>query len=124
MAELLPRPLIVTTGTNHSPTTTSGNVSDHWDGHAADLGSVRNGFPATGGGYGDKIAEAAFLVAGEPPDSARDKAATGGLYTIERDGLRIQIIYKTYEGGDHFNHVHVGVRPLSQQFHLMKDSDA
>ena len=113
MAELLPRPLIVTTGTNHSPTTTSGNVSDHWDGHAADLGSVRNGFPATGGGYGDKIAEAAFLAAGEPPGSARDKAATGGLYTIERDGLRIQIIYKTYEGGDHFNHVHVGVRPLS-----------
>jgi hypothetical protein len=113
MAEFLPRPPIVTTGSNHSPTTTSGNVSDHWDGHAADLGSVRNGFPSTGGGYGDTIAEAAFLAAGEPAAAAKAKAAKGGLYTIERGGLRIQIIWKTYEGGDHYNHVHVGVRPVA-----------
>ena len=71
MAEFLPRPPIVTTGTNHSPTTTSGNPSDHWTGNAADFGSVRNGFPATGGGYGDAIAEAAFLAAGEPTATAR-----------------------------------------------------
>jgi hypothetical protein len=110
MAELLPRPLIITTGTNHSPTTTSGKVSDHWDGHAADLGSVRNGFPASGGGYGDTIAQAAFLVAGEPPARARDQAEKGGLYTFEREGLRIQIIWKTFAGGNHFDHIHVGVR--------------
>jgi hypothetical protein len=42
-----------------------------------------------------------------------------------RTGLRIQIIWKTYEGGDHFDHVHVGVRLLpSGQFHPMNDSSA
>src|SRR4051812_45621540 len=56
MAVLLPRPPIVTTGTNHSPTTTSGRPSDHRTGNAADFGSVRNGFRANGGGYGDEIA--------------------------------------------------------------------
>jgi len=111
MAAFLPRPPIVTTGSNHSPYTTSGGVSDHWDARAADLGSVRNGFPTTGGGYGDAIAEAAFRAAGEPPASAKAKAAKGGLYTIDRGGLRIQIIWKTYEGGNHYHHVHVGVRP-------------
>ena len=78
MAEFLPRPPIVTTGTNHSPTTTSGSPSDHWTGHAADFGSVRNGFPASGGGYGDEIALAAFLAAGEPIATARANARRGG----------------------------------------------
>ena len=110
MAEFLPRPPIITTGTNHSPTTTSGRPSDHWTGNAADFGSLRNGFPATGGGYGDEIARAAFLAAGEPMAAARANASRGGLFTIQRDGLRIQIIWKTLEGGDHYDHVHIGVR--------------
>jgi hypothetical protein len=110
MAEFLPKPPIVTTGSNHPRLTTTGNVSDHWDGHAVDLGSARNGFPASGGGYGDKIAEAAFLAAGESPAAAGANAARGGAYTIERGGLRIQILWKTLVGGNHYNHVHVGVR--------------
>jgi hypothetical protein len=109
MAEFLPRPPIVTTGTNHSPTTTSGRPSDHWTGNAADFGSLRNGFPASGGGYGDEIARAAFLAAGESVGSARTNAREGGLFTIQRDGLRIQIIWRTLQGGNHFDHVHVGV---------------
>lgn len=32
-----------------------------------------------------------------------------GLITWERDGYRFQLIYRTMEGGDHFNHVHFGV---------------
>ena len=110
MAVFLPRPPIVTTGSNHSPTTTSGRPSDHWTGDAADFGSVRNGFPASGGGYGDKIALAAFLAAGEPISTARANARRGGLFTIQRGGLRIQIIWKTLQGGNHYDHVHVGVR--------------
>jgi hypothetical protein len=112
MAELLPRPPIVTTGTNHSQYTTSGNISDHWTGHGADFNSIRNGFPTTGGGYGDTIAEAALLAAGEPPASAQAKATRGGAHTITRGGLRIQIIWKSYVGGDHYNHIHIGVRRL------------
>jgi hypothetical protein len=110
MAEILPRPPVVTTGTNHSPTTTSGGPSDHWTGHAADFGSARNGFPVSGGGYGDEIAFAAFLAAGEPVANARAKAQRGGLFTIRRGALRIQIIWKTLDGGNHYHHVHVGVR--------------
>ena len=108
MAEFLPRPPIVTTGTNHSPTTTSGKPSDHWTGNGADFGSVRNGFPATGGGYGDKIAEAAFLAAGERRRrGARHGARRAARRTIVRGGLRIQIIWKSYVGGNHYDHVHV-----------------
>src|SRR5688500_14076930 len=110
VAAFLPRPPVVTTGTNHSPTTTSGRPSDHWTGNAADFGSVRNGFPASGGGYGDQVAGAAFLAAGEPVATARASARKGGLFTIERYGLRIQIIWKTLQGGNHYDHVHVGVR--------------
>lgn len=110
MAEFLPRAPIVTTGSNHSPTTTSGNPSDHWTGYGADFGSVRNGFPATGGGYGDTLAEAALLAAGEPPASARQKARAGGAYTITRGRLRLQIIWKSYTGGNHYDHLHVGLK--------------
>jgi hypothetical protein len=113
MAELLPKPLIVTTGTNHSKYTTSGSISDHWAGNAIDFGSLRNGFPPTGGGYGDQIAEAAFLAAGEPQPSAHAKALEGGAYTITQAGLRIQIIWKSYVGGDHYNHIHVGLRRIN-----------
>jgi hypothetical protein len=27
-------------------------------------------------------------------------------------GYRYQLIYRTYEGGNHFNHVHFGVRDI------------
>jgi murein DD-endopeptidase MepM/ murein hydrolase activator NlpD len=43
VAGIYGRPLIVTTGTNHSRYTVDGNVSDHFDGHAADIGMVANG---------------------------------------------------------------------------------
>jgi hypothetical protein len=112
MADFLPRPPIITTGTNHSPTTTSGMPSDHWTGNAADFGSVRNGFPASGGGYGDKIALSAFLASGEPIVAARANASRGGLFTIRRGGLRIQVIWKTVQGGNHYDHVHVGIRKV------------
>jgi hypothetical protein len=110
MADFLPRPPIVTTGTNHSPFTTSGNPSDHWTGFGADFGSVRNGFPATGGGYGGRIAEAAFLAAGAPPAIARAKARAGGAYTVVRGGYCLQIIWKSLVGGNHYDDLHVGLK--------------
>jgi hypothetical protein len=113
MADFLPRPPIVTTGTNHSPTTTSGNPSDHWTGHGADFGSARNAFPATGGGYGDTIAQAAFLAAGQPPAAARANARTGGAHTIIHTAMRIQIIWKDNTGGNHYNHIHIGIKPIA-----------
>ena len=116
MAVFLPRPPIVTTGTNHSPTTTSGNPSDHWTGHAADFGSVRNGFPATGGGYGDKIAAPRSSPPANRWRPPRQSARRGGPSRSIRGGLRIQIIWKTLHRRNHYDHVHVGIRredPLS-----------
>jgi hypothetical protein len=107
MAALLRRPITITTGTNHSEFTVDGNVSDHFTGHAADIGMAANG-----GGIdspvGDRIMEAALLVAGLPRGTAAAKARHGDLVTLMHDDERIQCIWKV---DDHHDHVHVGVRP-------------
>lgn len=111
MAGLAGRPIVITTGTNHSQYTVDGTVSDHWDGHAADLGMAANG-GTDDSPVGDTLMTACLVLAGVPPDRARSQAVAGGLYTLEHDGLRIQCIWKTNAGGNHHNHVHVGVRPI------------
>jgi hypothetical protein len=110
MAALAGRTLYVSTGTNHGKYTVDGNISDHWDGHAADLGMAANG-GTDGGHVGDQIMTACLELAGDPPRQAAAEAIRGGLYTRVHGALRVQCIWKTYEGGDHYNHVHVGVRP-------------
>jgi hypothetical protein len=109
MAGIYGKPIVITTGTNHDRLTVDGNVSDHWDGHAADIGMSGNG-GTDGGPVGDRIMTACLLVAGESPRRAASEARRGGLYTLHHAGLRIQCIWKTYEGGDHYTHVHVGVQ--------------
>lgn len=111
MAGLYGKPIVISTGTNHSQLTVDGNVSDHWDGHAADLGMAANG-GTIDGPVGDKLMTACLVLAGVSPTTAASDASLGGLFTMVHDGLRIQCIWKTYEGGDHHNHVHVGVRPV------------
>jgi hypothetical protein len=110
MAGIADRELVVTTGTRHSKFTVDGGVSDHFDGHAADLGMAANGgtddSPA-----GDRIMTACLIAAGMPRVEAIDSARRGGLFTLERDGLRIQCIWKTDVGGNHHNHVHAGAGP-------------
>lgn len=112
LASHLPRRVVVCTATNHSQYSSSGLVSDHWAGNAVDICSSQNGFPVTGGGYGDRIAAAAFRVAGYSPSRATAAAAAGGLVNVTAAGLRVQIIWKTSEGGNHYGHVHVGLRRL------------
>ena len=53
------------------------------------------------------------VAAGEPADRAAVDAQRGGLYTLEHDGLRVQCIWKTDEGGNHHNDVHAGARPVT-----------
>jgi hypothetical protein len=110
MAGLADRPIVITTGTNHNQYTVGGNVSDHWDGHAADLGMAANG-GTDDGPVGDRIMIACLVLAGEPQQRAATHARAGGLFTLDHAGLRIQCIWKTNHGGNHHNHVHVGVRP-------------
>jgi len=109
MADLYGKPLTISTGTNHDQYTLDGNVSDHWDGHGADLGMAANN-GTDDGPVGDRIMTACLLLAGEPAARATAEADRGGLYTLVHNGLRIQCIWKTDQGGNHHNHVHVGVQ--------------
>lgn len=110
MAAFIGKPITITTGTNHSKMSASGKVSDHFSGHAADIGMFANG-GADDSPVGDKIMEAALLQAGVAANVAPGQAKGGGLFTFTHGGQRIQCIWKTNEGGNHHNHVHVGVRP-------------
>jgi len=110
MAGLYGKPIVISTGTNHSRYTVDGTISDHWDGHAADLGVAANS-GTIDGPVGDRLMTACLILAGIPAPQAASDAQRGGLYTEFHNGLRIQCIWKTYAGGDHHNHVHVGVRP-------------
>jgi hypothetical protein len=77
--------------------TVDGRVSDHADGHAADLGMAANG-GAHDSPVGDRILNAcliAVIAAGVPPDQAAEDARHGGPYTLQHDGLRVQCIWKT-----------------------------
>jgi hypothetical protein len=103
------RPITVGTGTNHNRLTVDGNVSDHWDGHAADLPQPVDSH------QGDMVAAHALQVAGVPWSQAVRMAQRGGLYTLhpthgQWKGRRVQVIWKTNQGGNHHNHVHVGIR--------------
>lgn len=97
-------PIDVGTGTNHNRLTVDGNVSDHWSGNAADI-------PTTPGAQNIRLGRNALLALGMPRDQAMK--ATGGIYNLPYgSGRRIQVIFNTNEGGDHHNHVHVGVTAL------------
>ena len=111
MAAVYGGPIVVTSGTDHSTYTVDGRVSDHTDGHAADLGMVANG-GRDDSPIGDRLMTACLIVGGLAPKAAADFARAGGLYTLEHDGLRIQCIWKTFEGGNHHDHVHAAARSL------------
>jgi hypothetical protein len=85
--------------------TASGGISDHWVGarhsYAVDLDSCSMAFP---GGAADQTARdiaAAF-----------DLPAHTGVVNAYRGRYRIQLLWQTYTGGDHYNHVHIGIRNL------------
>jgi 3D (Asp-Asp-Asp) domain-containing protein len=106
VAGIAGRPLVVTTGSNHSQYTSSGYVSDHWIGMAADLGSVANGFDINGDG-GTRIAAAALVAAGVQEREAWRLATAGGGHDVCFQGWRIEVIWRT---GDHYDHDHIGLR--------------
>jgi 3D (Asp-Asp-Asp) domain-containing protein len=106
VAGIAGRTLVITTGSNHSQYSSSGNVSDHWVGMAADLGSVANGFPINGD-RGTKIAAAALRAAGVSERQAWTLAAAGGGHDVCYRDWRVQVIWRT---GDHYDHDHIGLR--------------
>ena len=107
VAGVAERPLVITTGSSHSRYTSSGHVSDHWVGMAADLGSVANGFELNGSG-GTRIAAAGLHAAGVSEAEAWRLANAGGGHDVCYRGWRVQVIWRT---GDHYDHIHIGLRP-------------
>ena len=110
MAGRTDEPVVVTTGTNHSKFTLSGNISQHFSGDAVDLGlggdartdrSVRR--------RGDKLAIAALRVCGLSYSEAGRVARSGGIHNLRWRNYSVQVIWLTLDGGNHFNHVHVGL---------------
>jgi hypothetical protein len=89
------KPLVIGTGTNHNQYVKgTHNQSDHWTGHAADL-------PMTGSEL-TKLGRAALVAAGMPAWQAA--FARGGIYNFPN---RKQVIFNTFQGGNHWNHCHV-----------------
>ena len=89
-------PVRIGTGTRHSQMTTTGNVSDHWSGNAADI-------PATGKRL-IRLGQAALIDAGMDPKKARKQ--TGGLFSLPNGAQVIFNVSGAQNGGDHTNHVH------------------
>jgi hypothetical protein len=110
IAAVYGKPLTVTSARRPGAITVDGNVSDHASGNALDFGMAANG-GTDDGPVGDQIATAALIVAGWTEARAIAWAHHGGLIDIHAAGVRIQIIWKTGRGGNHHNHVHVGVNP-------------
>jgi hypothetical protein len=92
--------LTATSEKRSTKNTASGGVSDHWEGstnaYAYDLsGSVANM---------DKAAKALMRQFGINWDGGEI------VKNIYRNGYRIQILYRTHVGGNHYDHIHIGVR--------------
>lgn len=104
-------PLDIISAARPGSTTTSGNVSDHSSGNAIDIHalSTRYGSEADQE-HGNRIAYEAVLAAGGTKEQAQAMANDGGAISVVNDqGVRTQIIWRSDVGGDHHNHVHVGV---------------
>lgn len=97
VAHIFGHPLTITTGTNHSQYTVDGNVSAHWSGNAADI--------AASGNKLKRMGFAALVFAGVSRKQARKMASQGGLFNVGG----YQIIFRTNEGGNHWNHLHIGL---------------
>jgi hypothetical protein len=94
---------VVTTGSDHSRFTSSGNVSDHWGGHAADFGTSHNGVRNL-----DRLAAGCLVLGGMSPGRAHSQARQGGLWTLDHRGRHIQCIWRS---ADHYDHLHAAARP-------------
>lgn len=89
--------LRITTGTQHNQFVLgTRRQSAHWTGEAADI--------AAKGARLTRLGQAALIAAGADPRWARKQR--GGLFNIGG----FQVIFNSMEGGNHYNHLHIGIR--------------
>lgn len=82
--------------------TASGGVSDHWVGSTRSYAVDLPGSP--GDGRTDAAAQRIVRALGGPANWG------GGNFVTTRGGYRYQVIWKSNVGGNHYDHIHVGVR--------------
>jgi hypothetical protein len=92
------KPLSVWDNTTHSRTTVNGNESAHYGGNAADI-------PARGAQL-KRLGYIALVRAGMSAAEAKRASRKGGLFNVGG----YQIIFATNVGGNHYDHLHVGIR--------------
>lgn len=81
--------------------TTSGNMSDHFAGNKGATARDWAGPPE----HMDALARSIASALGV-------KNFRGGVLNINRGGFRYQLLWKTNVGGNHYDHVHLGVKKL------------
>lgn len=96
VSKIFGAPLTIIDNSTHSENTTSGNRSDHADGNAADI-------PMTGAAL-TRLGQAALIAAGVKPAAAAK--ITGGVFNVGG----VNILFNTNVGGNHFDHLHVGLK--------------
>ena len=109
ISQIYGKPIKIQCGTNHKQYSASGLPSDHWLGNAADIYTY---YDTQGNDTltGDNIARAAYIASGIDPIKATEYSKKGALRNIFTNNRRIQIIWRTGVGGNHHDHIHVGVR--------------
>lgn len=89
--------------------TASGGVSDHWTGSKSSYAyDLSNGTKPTP----QMDATAAQIAADLGALDQWKKQGSAGVLNVTRNGYRYQMLYRTDVGGNHYNHVHVGVRKV------------
>jgi hypothetical protein len=97
-------------------TTASGGTSDHYennpDAYAVDLGlnSSFNGDSNRGTLTAIQIVNNVRSQRNEPPISSWDAYRGGKYEAVTPDGYRVQVIWQSQVGGNHNDHIHVGVK--------------
>jgi len=94
--------LVPTSQKRDTKMTTSGNVSDHWVG-------AKSSYAYDMSGSVPEMDDAARAIA-----QRLGIGYNGGplVATKTQNGLRYQVLYRTNVGGNHFNHIHIGVRRI------------
>jgi hypothetical protein len=98
IAQTYRKPLTVWDNTTHSRYTVNGNESAHYHGYAADI-------PARGAKL-KRLGYIALVRSGMNAKEARAASRKGGLFNVGN----FQVIFATNIGGNHHDHLHVGIR--------------
>lgn len=93
--------LSVTSEKRERKSTASGGVSDHWTGS-------KNAYAVDLGGTTDQMRKAAIAIAKKLGVSYNGRGPLVLTKTV--GGLRYQVLWNTQVGGDHTDHIHVGVK--------------